>query len=115
MGDRVCTHLIAFESIVTAEGVHESKVQWFEGNYSEYLQFKSNQKKQEKQAQKELKRKEKEDEIGKMYTNHSTSANGKQKENGKSDADKVKMKKIEVDEMEPDLEHMHAVIVENET
>eukprot|EP00483_Globobulimina_turgida_P008863 UN08881 len=34
--DRVCTHLIAFE---------EHKVQWFEGNYSEYLKFKNQQKK----------------------------------------------------------------------
>ena len=47
--DRVCTHLIAFESTVN-EGVHDTKVQWFEGNYTEYLAF--------KKAQKSIKRKE---------------------------------------------------------
>ncbi len=35
--DRVCTHLIAFDN--------NGKVQWFEGNYSQYLKFKNYQKK----------------------------------------------------------------------
>jgi len=56
--DRVCTHLIAFESSVT-DGVHDTKVQWFEGNYSEYLGFKKNKKKfaKEQKRQSELRQK----------------------------------------------------------
>lgn len=50
--DRVCTHLIAFESVVTNDGIHETKVQWFEGNYSEYLAFKNTEKQRKKKKSK---------------------------------------------------------------
>ena len=53
--DRVCTHLIAFESSV-ADGVHDTKVQWFEGNYTEYLAFKKTQKSLRKKEQKKRER-----------------------------------------------------------
>eukprot|EP01083_Nonionella_stella_P053792 142158_1 len=75
--DRVCTHLIAFESILN-QGVHDTKVQWFEGNYSEYLKYKNTQKLHKKElAKKKAKAKQEEAmQTEQNATNTSINVNG---------------------------------------
>eukprot|EP00484_Ammonia_sp_Unknown_P023845 CAMPEP_0197036264 /NCGR_PEP_ID=MMETSP1384-20130603/13826_1 /TAXON_ID=29189 /ORGANISM="Ammonia sp." /LENGTH=648 /DNA_ID=CAMNT_0042466425 /DNA_START=173 /DNA_END=2116 /DNA_ORIENTATION=+ len=108
--DRVCTHLIAFESVVN-NGVHETKVQWFEGNYSEYLAFKAQQKKKAKQQKKEARVNGVNGVNGTHDINDTTTdMNGVAHE----EDDEQRQYEVEADENVDDEETIHAVIVERQ-